>query len=395
MTDYFTLSLDAHRKTHGKWEMRSKFPVTTQAELSIAYTPGIAAVSQRLSRHPEEAYNLSMKGNSVAIVSDGSAVLGLGDIGPEGALPVMEGKAILLKALAGVDGIPIVINAKEPAEIIQIVKAIAPTFGGINLEDIKAPKCFEIESALQDIGIPVFHDDQHGTAIVLYAALLNACKITGKHFENLKVVINGAGAAGAAVAKLLKGIGQNGDVKPVKDVILCDTKGIISRSRDDLNPSKLQMLEFTNFTNQNGTVFDALKDADVFVGVSAANLLKADDVRVMARDSIIFGLANPIPEIMPAEALAAGAKVVGTGRSDFPNQVNNALAFPGIFRGALDAKASRITEKMKLRAAKALAELITNPTPEKILPHVLDPHVAETIAKAVKDTAIEEGVSRL
>lgn len=395
MTDYFTLSLEAHRKANGKWEMRSKFPVTNQSELSIAYTPGIAAVSQRLSRHPEEAYTLSMKGNSVAIVSDGSAVLGLGDIGPEGALPVMEGKAILLKALAGVDGIPIVLNTKEPAEIIQVVKAIAPTFGGINLEDIKAPKCFEIEEALQDIGIPVFHDDQHGTAIVLYAALINACKIVHKKFEDLTVVINGAGAAGAAIAKLLKGIGQNGSVKPVKDVILCDTKGIISKAREDLNSSKIELLQFSNHSNMQGTVFDALKGADVFVGVSAANLLKADDVKVMAENSIIFGLANPIPEIMPADALQAGAKVVGTGRSDFPNQVNNALAFPGIFRGALDAKATRITEKMKLKAAIALAEMVAEPTPDKILPHVLDPEVALKVAAAVKQAAIEDGVARL
>lgn len=394
MSEFFSISVDLHRETAGKWEIRSKFPLETQRDLSIAYTPGVAAVSQRIANESNEAWQLTMKGNTVAVVSDGSAVLGLGDIGPYAALPVMEGKAILLKTFAGIDGVPIVLDAKEPEEIISVVKAIAPTFGGINLEDIKAPKCFEIEDALQNIGIPVFHDDQHGTAIVLMAALLNAVKVTGKNIKDLTIVINGAGAAGTAVAKLLLGIDfDRFPLDKPKDIILLDTKGIISRDRDDLHPYKVEMLKHTNRNNISGSLKDALVGADVFVGLSAANILQKEDIRHMAKDPIIFAMANPVPEIMPHEAFLGGAKVVGTGRSDFPNQVNNALAFPGIFRGALDAKASRITPRMKLAAALALAELIPEPTADRIIPRPLEAGIAEAVAKAVCKAAHEDGVA--
>lgn len=394
MSEFFALSVDLHRETLGKWEIRSKFPLDTQHDLSIAYTPGVAAVSQRIANEQNEAWQLTMKGNSVAVVSDGSAVLGLGDIGPYAALPVMEGKAILLKTFAGIDGVPIVLDTKEPEDIIRVTKAIAPTFGGINLEDIKAPKCFEIEDALQDIGIPVFHDDQHGTAIVLMAALLNAVKVTGKRVSDLTIVINGAGAAGTAVAKLLLGVGfDNFPLEKPKDILLLDTKGIISKDRDDLHPYKIELLKHTNLQNRSGGLKEALEGADVFVGLSAANILNKEDIRHMAKDPIIFALANPIPEIMPHEAYLGGAKVVGTGRSDFPNQVNNALAFPGIFRGALDAKASRITPGMKLAAAIALAELVGEPTSERLLPRPLEAGVAAAVAKAVYQAAHDDGVA--
>lgn len=394
MSEFFALSVDLHRETLGKWEIRSKFPLDTQHDLSIAYTPGVAAVSQRIANEQNEAWQLTMKGNSVAVVSDGSAVLGLGDIGPYAALPVMEGKAILLKTFAGIDGVPIVLDTKDPGEIILVTKAIAPTFGGINLEDIKAPKCFEIEDALQDIGIPVFHDDQHGTAIVLMAALLNAVKVTGKRVSDLTIVINGAGAAGTAVAKLLLGVDfDNFPLEKPKNIILLDTKGIISKDRDDLHPYKIELLKHTNLQNRSGGLKEALEGADVFVGLSAANILTKEDIRHMAKDPIIFALANPIPEIMPHEAYLGGAKVVGTGRSDFPNQVNNALAFPGIFRGALDAKASRITPGMKLAAAIALAELVSEPTSERLLPRPLEAGVAAVVAKAVYKAAHDDGVA--
>lgn len=392
---FFERSIVLHADKQGKWEMRSKVPLTSRDELSLAYTPGVAAVSQLVAKEPERAYDLTMKGNSVAIVSDGSAVLGLGDIGPEGALPVMEGKAILFKEFSGIDGIPIVLKTRETEEIISVVKAISPTFGGINLEDIKAPKCFEIENALQDLGIPVFHDDQHGTAIVLLAALFNACKLVGKKLEDLTVVINGAGAAGVAIAKLLRCIGHTeGSCRSVKHVYLCDTKGIIASTRQDLPPYKQALLKFTNPDNKSGTLFDALVGADVFIGVSAGNLLMSDHIRSMAPDALIFAMANPIPEIMPEEAYAGGAAVVGTGRSDLPNQVNNALAFPGIFRGALEAKATRITEEMKLAAALALADAVKNPTRDHILPSVLDKGIVPIIAAAVREAAIRDGVVR-
>ena len=361
--------------------------------MSIAYTPGVAAVSQAISTNLAEAYNLTMKGNSVAIVSDGSAVLGLGDIGPEAALPVMEGKAILFKAFAGIDGVPVVVNAHSTEEIITTVKTIAPTFGGINLEDITAPKCFVIEAALQDIGIPVFHDDQHGTAIVLLAALENAAKVVNKSLEELRVVVNGAGAAGIAIANLLRCVGHDPNVcVPVKDIYVCDSRGIISSDRTDLNPYKQTLLQHTNREKRSGNLQDALKDVDVFIGVSKGNLLGSDDITLMAPDPIILAMANPIPEIMPDVAKAAGAAVVGTGRSDFPNQVNNVLVFPGIFRGALDIRATKITASMKIAAARALAAAVEAVSAEKILPDPLDKTVAGIVAKAVKQTALAEGV---
>jgi len=390
MNSYFEQSLTMHREKKGKWQVTSKVPISNRDELSLAYTPGVAGVCQTIAADHSEAYNLTMKANSVAIVSDGSAVLGLGNIGPEAALPVMEGKAILLKEFAEIDGVPIVLNSHTPDDIIHVVKAIAPTFGGINLEDIKAPKCFEIEEALQDIGIPVFHDDQHGTAIVLLAALINASRLTGKPLEEMRVVINGAGAAGTAIAKLLCCIGQNGDsCTPVKSVYLCDSRGIIHREREDLHPYKQNLLAFTNPDNRTGNIFDALKGADVFIGVSVGELLCAEDIKCMNPNPIIMAMANPVPEIMPDEAQSAGAAIVGTGRSDFPNQINNALAFPGIFRGALDAKAPRITEAMKIAAAYALADAVTDLKHDKILPEVLDKRIPYIIAEAVKSEALK------
>ena len=394
--DYFKESLKKHLEMGGKWEIKPKFELETKDDLSIAYTPGVAAVCEQIKEQPSTAYQLTMKGNSVAIVSDGSAVLGLGNIGPEAALPVMEGKAILFKKFANIDGVPIVINAHSITDIVNIVKAIAPTFGGINLEDIQAPKCFEIEEALQDIGIPVFHDDQHGTAIVLLAALLNASKVINKPLEQMRVVINGAGSAGIAIAKLLKCIGHGtGICVSVKDILICDTVGIISKQRTDLNPHKIKLLDFCNLENKSGTLKDALVGADCFIGVSQGNLLNRNDIKTMAANAIVLAMANPIPEIMPDEAKAGGAAIVGTGRSDFANQVNNVLAFPGIFRGALNVKAKRITEAMKIAAAHALANMVTNPTEDNILPNPLDLSVAPIVAQAVANAAIAENVVHL
>ncbi len=396
MSDYFAQSLHNHKATNGKFAIKSRFPLISTEDLSIAYTPGVAAVCEAIHANPALAYTLSMKGNSVAVLSDGSSVLGLGNIGPEAALPVMEGKAILFKEFADIDAIPIVVNTQSAAELIAVARAIAPTFGGINLEDIGAPICFEVEKALQDLGIPVFHDDQHGTAIVARAAIENACKVTGKQTHELTIVINGAGAAGTAIAKLLRCVGHDPNLcMPVRDMFMCDTKGIISKDRTDLNASKKELLGFTNRANRSGDLRAALKGADVFIGVSRGNLLNADDVRSMAADPIILAMANPIPEIMPDVARAAGASVVGTGRSDFPNQVNNVLVFPGIFRGALDARATSITESMKMAAVNALAEAVTDISPDKILPHPLDKSVAPKIAKAVAEAAIAEGVTRI
>lgn len=386
MSDFDARSLELHEKHRGKLEVRSKFPLRDRADLSTAYTPGVAAVCKAVHEDPSKARTHTIKGNSVAVVSDGSAVLGLGDIGPLAAMPVMEGKCVLFKEFADVDAYPIVLDTKDPLEIIKTVERIAPGFGGINLEDIAAPKCFEIEDSLQEIGIPVFHDDQHGTAIVLMAALLNACKVTGKKPEDLRVVINGAGAAGTAIAKLLRCVGQDPNVCiPVRDILVCDTKGIISRMRSDLNYAKKLLLVYTNRDDHSGSLFDAIRDADVFIGVSVGDLLKEEHIRTMAPDPFVFAMANPVPEIMPEVALAAGASVVGTGRSDLPNQVNNVLAFPGIFRGALDARATRITEHMKIAAAHALAECVQGLAPGKVLPASLDRSVAPTVAKAVQE----------
>ncbi|MDF1819462.1 MAG: NADP-dependent malic enzyme [Immundisolibacteraceae bacterium] len=393
MTDYDNQSLQLHKQLRGKWEIHSRVPLKSRDDLSRAYTPGVAAVCEAIAINPAAAYEMTMKGNSVAIVSDGSAVLGLGNIGARAALPVMEGKAILFKAFADIDGVPLVVDTQDSQAIINTVRAIAPTFGGINLEDIAAPACFEIEDALQDLGIPVFHDDQHGTAIVLLAALINASKVTGKPLEEMKVVINGAGAAGTAIAKLLRCVGHDPSVcMPVKDILICDSRGIISPDRDDLTDAKRQLLRFANQQGMTGSLQNALVGADVFIGVSKGNLLTADDIRTMNRDPIILAMANPIPEIMPDLAHEAGAAVVGTGRSDFPNQVNNVLVFPGIFRGALDAAAARISESMKIAAAHALADAVSQPSAEAILPDPLDHSVAYLIAAAVKAAAIAEGI---
>lgn len=391
MSDTGQRSIELHEQKQGKLEIRSKVSLDTRDDLSLAYTPGVAAVSSLVSKQPELARTHSFKGNSVAIVSDGSAVLGLGNIGPLGALPVMEGKAALFKEFAGIDGVPLVLDTQDPDEIIKTVKAVAPTFGGINLEDIAAPQCFIIEESLQEIGIPVFHDDQHGTAIVVLAAFLNACKVTGKNPEDLQVVINGAGAAGTSITKLLRCVGQNPDVcVPVKDILVVDSKGIISRDRyDELNDAKRRMLVYSNRNDRTGSLADALSGADVFIGVSVGDLLKPSDIQSMAKDPIVFALANPDPEILPDDAKSGGAAVVCTGRSDFPNQVNNVLAFPGVFRGALDAQAKRITEHMKIVAAQALADCVPNPTPDQVIPDPLDKSVAKAVAKAVAQAASE------
>ncbi len=369
--------------------MDSKLPVETKDDLSIAYTPGVAEPCKAIHKDESLAYELTIKGNSVAIVTDGTAVLGLGNIGPKAALPVMEGKALLLKKFAGVDAWPICLDTTDPDEIINIVKNIAPGFGGINLEDIAAPNCFKIEEALQDIGIPVFHDDQHGTAIVVLAALINSSKVTGKKLGDMTAVIVGAGAAGTAIAKLLmcEDFADKSNVEPLNDVIMCDSKGVIGDCRTDLNSAKQGLLTFTNKQNICGTLVEALGVADVFIGVSKPDLITLENVVSMKSNPIVLAMSNPIPEIMPDLAKAAGAAVVGTGRSDFPNQVNNVLAFPGIFRGALDAKAPRITPMMKLKAAYALADCVKNPTADKVLPEPFDPGVAEAVAKAVRDCA--------
>ena len=394
--DYGSESLRLHKEKRGKWGIASKVPLDNSLDLSLAYTPGVAAVCEAIAEDPEKAWSHSMKGNSVAIVSNGTAILGLGNLGPEAALPVMEGKAILFKKFADIDAVPIVLNANEPEQIIQVVRAIAPTFGGINLEDIKAPECFQIEQTLQDLGIPVFHDDQHGTAIVLLAGLMNAARATNRKLTDLHVVINGAGAAGIAIARMIRCIGHDPRIcEPVRCLLICDSEGIIAPGRAHLNREKEALLAFSNQDNLSGSLRDALKGADVFIGVSKGNLLYSEDIALMAPNPIIFALANPTPEIMPDVALAAGASVVATGRSDFPNQVNNLLAFPGIFRGALDARAAVITPGMKIAAAHALSRAVENPTPDFILPSPLDTSVAPLIAAAVKLRAISEGVAKI
>ncbi|MEL6667990.1 MAG: NADP-dependent malic enzyme [Bacteroidota bacterium] len=384
--DYFKESLNLHKRLRGKIRTGLKMDVRTKDDLSLVYSPGVAEPCKAIHADPETAYDYTIKGNTVAIVSDGSAVLGLGDIGALASIPVMEGKAMLFKRFADLDAFPICLDTKDTDKIVETVKLLAPVFGGINLEDISAPRSFEIERRLQDIGIPVFHDDQHGTAIVTLAALMNSCKITGRKMENIKVVINGAGAAGVAIARLLRCV-DNMDNKskctPVADIIVCDTKGIISSQRDNLNEAKQALLGYTNVEDKSGTVQDALHGADVFIGVSVGDLLNREDIATMAPDPIIFAMANPIPEIMPEEALAGGAAIVGTGRSDLPNQINNVLGFPGIFRGAIDARAPRITPGMKLAAARAIAAHLPNPTPDMVIPPTLDERVAWRVAEAV------------
>ncbi len=390
--DYFKESLNLHRELKGKIEMVNKMPLETKEDLSLAYSPGVAAPCEHIAAHPESVWELTLKSNTVAIVSDGSAVLGLGNIGAEAAIPVMEGKAMLFKRFAGINGVPICLDTQNVDEIVATVKRIAPVFGGINLEDISAPRSFEIEQRLQDIGIPVFHDDQHGTAIVVLAALINASKLLGKSLLQLRVVVNGAGAAGVAIAKLLKCLDNSDSDRcmAVKEVIMCDSKGIIHSGRQNLNPAKKELLSFTNSKDLSGSLLDALHGADVFIGVSKGDLLQAEDIHRMAPNPIIFGLANPIPEIMPEEAYAGGAAVVGTGRSDLPNQVNNVLGFPGIFRGALDARASRISPDMKLAAAWAIAESVEQISREQVIPSTLDEAVSQRVAKAVYEVALQE-----
>jgi len=373
-----------HQQLRGKIGIYNKMPISSQDDLSLAYTPGVAEPCRLIAESPERAREFTIKRNTVAVVSDGSAVLGLGNIGPYAAMPVMEGKAMLFREFAGIDAWPICLDTQEPDQIIQTVRNIAPGFGGINLEDISAPRCFQIELALQDLGIPVFHDDQHGTAIVLLAALLNAAQVTERELATLSVVINGAGAAGTAIAKLLRCVGHRPDVcEPVKDIVVCDSKGAIHRGRDDLNPMKKELLAYTNLSGKSGRLSDVIADADVFIGVSKGNVLSAEDVGTMGPEPIVFAMANPTPEIMPDVAMKAGAVVVGTGRSDFPNQVNNVLAFPGIFRGALDSEATQITETMKIAAAKSLADAVTSLTADRVLPDPLDRSVAPLIAAAV------------
>ena len=383
--DFNQESLELHRKHKGKIEVVSKINVETTDDLSRVYSPGVAAPCLAIKENIEEAYNLTIKGNTIAVVSDGTAVLGLGNIGPEAAIPVMEGKAMLFKKFANVDAFPICLATTEASEIIETVKRIAPVFGGINLEDISAPRSFEVETALQDIGIPVFHDDQHGTAIVALAGIINSCKVLGKDMSDLKIVINGAGAAGIAISRLLRCISIDPSVCiPVKHVLVCDSKGIIHKNRTNLNAAKKELLNYSNPDNIQGTLKDALKGADVFIGVSVANILTADDIKSMAKNPVVFALANPNPEIMPEEALKGGAAIIATGRSDYPNQVNNVLAFPGIFRGALDCRAKRITPKMKIAAAYAIADCVKVPNNNQIIPESLNKNIALKVASAVK-----------
>jgi len=389
-------ALALHEKYRGKLEVRSKVPLKNKHDLSLAYTPGVAEVCREIARDRNLAYRYTLKANTIAIVTDGTAVLGLGNIGGPAAIPVMEGKAILFKEFAGIDAFPICFENFQTSFTDQI-RNIAPVFGGINLEDIAAPRCFEVEDALQDIGIPVMHDDQHGTAVVVLAALVNACRVTGKKFEDLNIVICGAGAAGYAIARLLKCIGYNPDVcTKVREIIVCDTKGTIFRGREGLyqNKYKFILAEETNRMALAGSLADAMHGADVFIGVSAPGVVTEEMIRSMNPDPIVFAMANPVPEIWPDSAKHAGAAVVGTGRSDFPNQINNVLAFPGIFRGALDARATRITDEMKVAAAHAIADYLPRPQRDRILPNILDKDVTKAVAKAVADAAEKCGCSR-
>ena len=374
-------ALKLHEEWNGKIETTSKCKIASREDLALAYTPGVAEPCKVIANDKEAAYKYTIKSNTIAVVSDGSAVLGLGNIGPYAAMPVMEGKAVLFKEFGGVNAVPICLDTQDTEEIIRTVAAIAPGFGGINLEDISAPRCFEIETRLKEmLDIPVFHDDQHGTAIVVLAGIINALKVTGKNKEECQVVVNGAGSAGVAITKLLLTYG-------FRNVTMCDKSGILSKGSEGLNWMQESMMDVTNLTHKTGTLADALKGADIFVGVSAPNIVTADMVASMNHDAILFAMANPVPEIMPDVAKAAGARVVGTGRSDFPNQVNNVVAFPGIFKGALEGRASQITEEMKLAAANAIAGLVADEdiNENNILPEAFDPRVAEVVSRAVKD----------
>ncbi|MFH1966591.1 MAG: NADP-dependent malic enzyme [Patescibacteria group bacterium] len=376
--NYYKKSLELHAKKKGKLEIKSKLPLNNKTDLSVAYTPGVAEPCREIAKNPAEVYKYTIKGNSVAVVTNGSAVLGLGNIGAQAALPVMEGKCVLFKKFANIDAYPICLDTQNPKEIIKAVKLIAPGFGGINLEDIKAPDCFEVEEKLEkELDIPVFHDDQHGTAIVTLAALINSLKIVNKKINKIKIIINGAGAAGIAVAKLLLAYG-------VKNIILIDSTGTIYPGREKLNSAKKEIAKVTNLKKENGKIEHVIKGADVFIGISVANVLKSEWVKIMAPKSIVFAMANPVPEIMPNQAKKAGAMIIATGRSDFPNQINNVLAFPGIFRGLLDNRAKKVTLKMKLEAAKTLASIVKNPTPDKIIPSVFDKQIVKRISQSIK-----------
>lgn len=376
--DYASLAIKAHKESRGKIAISSRMPLETKHDLSVAYTPGVAAPCMEIARDERLAYDYTSKGNLIAVISDGSAVLGLGNIGAPASMPVMEGKCVLFKKFADVDAIPIILNTQDPEEIIRTIATIADSFGGINLEDIAAPQCFEIEARLKkECNIPVMHDDQHGTAIVTLAGLINANKVTGRTMENLSVVINGAGAAGIAIIKLLQHLG-------VREVIMVDSKGIIYEGRDGLNPIKHEMALITNRNLRKGSLNDAMEGADVFIGVSAPGVLTKDMVRSMKKDPIIFAMANPVPEIMPDEAKEAGARIIATGRSDFPNQINNVLAFPGLFRGALDCRARNFTRSMFVAAAQAIADSVTHPTEDLIIPSPFEKDVPFRVAAAIK-----------
>ena len=384
-------ALKFHEEKRGKLEILSRVEVKDASDLSLAYTPGVAQPCLEIQKDPNKAYIYTRKWNTVAVISDGTAVLGLGDIGPMASLPVMEGKSVLFKTFGDVDAIPIVLDTKDTDEIVETIVRIAPTFGGINLEDISAPRCFEIEERLKErLDIPVFHDDQHGTAIVTLAALLNSIKVVNKKLEDLKVIVNGAGSAGVAITKLLLSSG-------IKNIILCDRTGAIAYGRENLNSSKSEMALITNPNKEQGSLKDVLRNSDVFVGVSAPNTLNEELVKSMNKDAIIFAMANPIPEIFPEDAKKAGARVVGTGRSDFPNQINNILAFPGIFRGALDVRASNINEEMKLAAAYAIASSVPENelNEDNVMPKSFDRDVQVKVAEAVKAAAIKTGVARI
>lgn len=384
-------SLKKHYDWNGKIEVVSRVPISNSEELALAYTPGVAEPCLEIEKDCDKSYELTRRNNLVAVVTDGTAVLGLGDIGPEAGMPVMEGKCALFKAFGDVDAFPICVKSKDVDEIVNTVYMISGSFGGINLEDISAPRCFEIEKKLKEkCDIPIFHDDQHGTAIIVAAGLLNALKLVGKKFEDIKVVMNGAGAAGIAIAKHLMNMG-------VKSITLCDSKGIICKGDERLNEVKREIAEITNLEHKTGTLADAMVGADVFLGISAAGCVSEEMVKSMAENPIIFAMANPTPEIMPDLAKKAGAAVIGTGRSDFPNQINNVLAFPGIFRGALDCRASDINEDMKVAASFAIASLVDDDklSADYILPHAFDPRVGKTVAEAVRKAAIESGVARI
>ncbi|MBE5946608.1 MAG: NADP-dependent malic enzyme [Lachnospiraceae bacterium] len=388
--DYNELSLKMHEDNHGKVEVVSKVKIKDRNDLSTAYTPGVAEPCRKIRDNKEDVYKYTCKSNMVAVVSDGTAVLGLGDIGPEAAIPVMEGKAILFKEFAGVDAFPICLDTKDVDEIVETVKRIAPVFGGINLEDISAPRCFEIERRLkEELDIPVFHDDQHGTAIVVSAGLINALKLVRKDFSKANVVINGAGSAGISICKLLLQLG-------IGNAVLVDKNGALCPGEDWMNPAQAKMAEITNKNKEQGSLEQIIKDKDVFIGVSAPNIVTADMVKTMAKDAIVFAMANPTPEIMPEEAKKGGVRVMATGRSDYPNQINNVLVFPGIFRGALDARATGITEEMKMAAAKAIASIVSDEelNEEYIIPGAFDERVAKVVAKAVADEAHKQGITK-